>query len=96
MVKQTNAPSSIQLDQNYPNPFNPATTIRFRIPSMSFVSLIVFDMLGREVAVLLQDDELQAGAYAIPFTAQHLSSGIYYYRLDTGTQQDIRSMVLVK
>lgn len=96
ILEHSQKPSSILLEQNYPNPFNPSTTIRFQLPSMSFVSLRVFDVLGREAAVLLQDDELQAGSYSIPFSGVGLTAGVYYYRLETREQQSVRSMVLTK
>ncbi len=63
---------------------------------MSFISLRVFDLLGREVTVLLQDDELQEGEYSIPFNADELSSGIYWYRLEVGESIQTRKMILVK
>ena len=76
-----NLPKNITLSQNYPNPFNPTTTISFSIPNTSFVSLKVYDILGREVKTLLSGEQ-KAGIYNIPFGASELSSGIYFYKLD--------------
>jgi len=73
-------PSAFILFQNYPNPFNPSTTISFSLPSKSFVSLKVFDALGREVSVVLYE-ELSAGTYSKQWNAAGLPSGIYFYRL---------------
>jgi hypothetical protein len=73
-------PKELTLKQNYPNPFNPATTISFSLPLKSFVSLKVFDVLGREVAVVLSED-LPAGNYSRQWNAANMSSGIYFYRL---------------
>ena len=68
------------LDQNYPNPFNPATIISFSLPSKSFVSLRVFDALGREVSTLVSE-ELSGGTYTRQWNAAALPSGVYFYRL---------------
>ena len=86
---------SFELEQNYPNPFNPATEIRFTIPAAGQVQLTVFDVLGREVAVLV-NQELAAGAHTATFDAAGLTSGIYLYRLETAGQQMTRKMMLVK
>lgn len=96
ILESKESPQSFILEQNYPNPFNPKTTIKFSLPRMSFVSLRIFDLLGKEVAVLLQDDEMQEGNYSIPFTANDLSSGVYWYRLETGTNIQTRKMILVR
>lgn len=87
--------SGYKLHQNYPNPFNPATKIQFRIPSSNFVRLVVFDMLGREVATLLSD-YLQAGTYEIPFDGSKLNSGVYYYRMVTDGFSETKAMILMK
>jgi hypothetical protein len=77
-------PMQFRLEQNYPNPFNPSTTISFALPSRSFVSLKVFDALGREVAVLVFE-ELFAGTYSSQWNAEGLSSGVYFYCLSVRT-----------
>ncbi len=73
-------PNVLQLFQNYPNPFNPTTTIRFSLPQRSHVMLKVFDVLGREISILV-NDEVDAGEHSVQFNAKQLPSGIYFYRL---------------
>lgn len=88
-------PSSYILQQNYPNPFNPSTKINFAIPKEGLVSLKIYDMLGREVTTLFNDN-LKAGTYTIDFNAGLLTSGIYFYKLQSGTFTDVRKMILLK
>lgn len=88
-------PSSVALDQNYPNPFNPTTTIAFTLDRTQHVRLSVYDVLGREVAVLV-DGVQGAGAYRVPFDATGLVSGTYLYRLRAGSNTLSRTMLLVK
>lgn len=88
-------PKEYALMQNYPNPFNPTTNIRFDLPKNSFVTLTVFDMLGREVSVLLNKN-LQAGGYVMDFNASELPSGIYFYKLQAGDFTSIKKMTLIK
>jgi len=88
-------PSAFELHQNYPNPFNPATTISYGIPSSGFVRLSLFDMLGKEVAVL-ENGYKKAGYYNLNFNASGLSSGIYFYRLISGSFVGVKKMILVK
>jgi hypothetical protein len=83
------------LSQNYPNPFNPSTQIRFSLPSSHVTRLTVYDMLGREVAVLV-NGSMPAGAHSVTFDASGLSSGTYIYRLEAGGQVLTRRMTLVK
>ncbi|MGC8654791.1 MAG: T9SS type A sorting domain-containing protein, partial [Candidatus Kryptoniota bacterium] len=90
-----NLPQDFQLEQNYPNPFNPATNISFSIPSKSFVSLKVFDALGREVATLLSE-ELPPGMYSQQWNAQGFPSGVYFYRLQAGSFTDTKKLILIK
>lgn len=87
--------TEFRLDQNYPNPFNPATKIRFSIPRRSNSSLIVYDVLGREIEVLL-NRELNAGDYEVEFDGSQLTSGIYFYKLTSGSFTRIRKMILIK
>jgi len=88
-------PVQFELSQNYPNPFNPSTSIRYQLATSGKVSLRVFDMLGKEVAVLV--DEIQeAGYYEISFRGENLSSGVYFYRIEAGNFSDIKKLVLVK
>lgn len=88
-------PKTFALEQNYPNPFNPSTAIAYQLPAASNVSLKVFDMLGKEVATLVNGRQ-EAGAYTVNFNANQLSSGIYFYRLQAGNFVQTRKMMLVK
>ncbi|MGE5352521.1 MAG: phosphodiester glycosidase family protein, partial [Acidobacteriota bacterium] len=88
-------PESFALKQNYPNPFNPSTMIEFTTKEFSHVSLKVYDILGREISVLM-DKDLQAGSYKVSFNAQMFSSGVYFYRLQSGSMVQIRKMMLVR
>jgi hypothetical protein len=83
------------LEQNYPNPFNPSTTISYQLPSEGQVSLKVYDMLGNEVATLVNEMKT-AGEYQVDFNAAALSSGIYFYRLQAGNFVDTKRMMLMK
>jgi len=84
-----------RLEQNYPNPFNPKTNIGFRIPDFRFVSLKVYDILGINVATLM-NEYLSAGEYAVEFNASELSSGIYFYQLKAGNYLETKKMLLLK
>jgi hypothetical protein len=83
------------LSQNYPNPFNPSTKINFSIPKSDYVSLRVYDILGREVKVLVSEN-LAVGEYEVDFDAGNLSSGMYYYSIRAGEYVSVKKMVLVK
>ena len=85
-IKQLDSPipQSFSLEQNYPNPFNSSTVISFRLPSKSSVLLKVFDIMGREVATLV-NEELAAGNYSRQWSVSNISSGVYFYRLKTNT-----------
>ncbi len=91
--------TSFELGQNYPNPFNPSTEIRYTVPSTGPVALRVYDMMGREVATLV-DRAQEAGSYVVKFSADRsgrpMSSGVYFLRLDAGANTAIRKMLLVK
>lgn len=93
-VEVTN-PSEYMLAQNYPNPFNPATTVSFSIPNSEFVNLTVYNSLGQEVAVLI-NNELSAGSYNVNFDARDLASGIYIAKLTAGSFTDLIKMNLLK
>ena len=88
-------PISFALSQNYPNPFNPTTNIRFEIPQVGFVSLKVYDLLGREVTTLL-NEKLNPGRYERSFNGKGLASGVYFYRLTAGTFTAIKKMLLLQ
>jgi hypothetical protein len=92
---ESSAPKEFSLHQNYPNPFNPTTSLSFVIGHSSFVSLKVYDLLGREVATLV-DEVKPAGAHTVSFDASQLSGGVYYYRLWAGSFTQTRKMVLAK
>ncbi len=88
-------PTSFELFQNYPNPFNPTTNIKFKVPSSNVVSLRVYDLLGREVATLL--NEVKApGTYEVKLDGTGIASGVYLYRLTAGNQSVVRKMILMK
>jgi hypothetical protein len=91
----TQTPESFSLYQNYPNPFNPSTTIKFDISESAAVKLVVYDMLGRVVDVLVNQN-LNAGTHSITYTNKNLSSGIYFYELNAGSYKEIKKMTLVK
>jgi uncharacterized protein (TIGR02145 family) len=88
-------PSNYNLSQNYPNPFNPMTNIRFRLPERSIVKLVVYDILGREVSTLV-NQELEAGDHEVIFNASNLSSGIYFYRIQSGNFMETKKLILMK
>jgi len=99
--KLENQISRYFLFQNYPNPYNPSTLISYQIPSNSFVTLKVYDVLGNEIAVLV-NEEKAAGAYKVNFTAQQttnnkpLASGMYFYTLTAGKFTDTKKFILLK
>jgi len=88
-------PKSFLLLQNYPNPFNPSTTIEYSLPGNSFVSLKVYDVMGKEITILVNKEQPQ-GNYKINFDGSNLSSGIYLYRLHSNTFIQTRKFVLLK
>jgi hypothetical protein len=95
-------PTNFALRQNYPNPFNPTTGIRYEVPGtrdqgpgVSDVNLVVYDILGREVATLV-NERIPAGSYTVQFDASGLASGVYIYRLSSGSVSLVRKMLLTK
>ncbi len=88
-------PYKISLDQNYPNPFNPATTISFNLPNAEFVTLKIYDVLGKEITSLV-NEELNAGQHTKIFNANNLSSGVYFYKLQAGKFSETKKMMLVR
>jgi len=88
-------PASYSLMQNYPNPFNPVTQIKYQIPSDGFTSLKIYDLLGREVGVLV-NEEKRAGSYQVRFNGSSLSSGVYIYRLQSGSYTCAKKLILIK
>jgi hypothetical protein len=94
-VEELVLPAEFALRQNYPNPFNPSTTIAYELPGPAHVSLSVYDILGRR-AVLLVDEDKDAGVYEVKFDARGLASGVYIYRMQAGTFTEARGLVIAK
>ena len=94
-VEETNLHKSFELYQNYPNPFNPTTTIRFKIAGTNRVKVKIYDMLGKEIALLI-DEELETGEHSILFNGDKLSTGVYYYRIETPGFTRTKSMHLIR
>ena len=95
-IKSVNTiPKNYYLEQNYPNPFNPETAISYELPTLSFVTLKIYDLLGKEVATLV-NEEKPAGTYKVNFDASGLPSGIYFYRISAGSFHQTKKMVLLK
>jgi len=102
-INEENIPKEFSLSQNYTNPFNPSTTIKYQIPSlgnenirsMQAVVLKAFDILGNEIATLVNQEQ-PAGYYQIEWNAGNLSSGIYFYRLQSGSFVQTRKLMLIK
>jgi hypothetical protein len=92
---EVSTPLVFSLEQNYPNPFNPSTTIEFTLPQKEFVSLIIYDVLGNEVATLV-NEEKASGSYEVSFNASELVSGIYIYSLRAGNFTQTKKMILLK
>lgn len=90
-----NLPTKFALGQNYPNPFNPSTVISWQSPVSSYQTLKIYDILGNEVATLV-DEYREAGSYNVEFDASGLPSGIYYYKLTAGSFSDVKKMMVVK
>ena len=81
--------------QNYPNPFNPSTKIKYQIPERNFVTIKIFDVLGNEIASLV-NDEKPAGSYEVYFYGTGIASGLYFYELQTGQFVETKKMILLK
>ena len=88
-------PTEFRLEQNYPNPFNPSTTIQFSVPKTSHVTIKIYNILGREVAALI-DEEYQPGQYKVVFEAGQLASGLYVYRIQAGDFLETKKLMLLK
>ncbi len=88
-------PTSYALYQNYPNPFNPTASIKYQIPELSFVTIKVYDILGNEIASLV-NEEKPAGSYKVQFDGGNLTSGIYFYQLRAGNFVETKKMLLMK
>lgn len=88
-------PTEFALAQNYPNPFNPSTAIKYEIPSSNFITLKIYDLTGKEVATLVNEN-LNAGRYTAVFNGSNLASGMYFYKITAGNFTSVRKMVLIK
>ena len=91
----SDVPKAFSLSQNYPNPFNPTTTIRYHLADNSHVRLTVWNMLGRRIATLV-DENQPKGVYQVTFNASRLASGVYFYRLQAGSKMFVKKMMLMK
>ncbi|MBN1633778.1 MAG: T9SS type A sorting domain-containing protein [Ignavibacteria bacterium] len=88
-------PAEYELCQNYPNPFNSMTNVKWQMLNAGAVKIIVYDLLGKEVATLV-NEELQTGVYQVRFDAENLTSGVYYYRLETNKFSETKKMTILK
>lgn len=92
---QEEVPTDFTLHQNYPNPFNPSTKIKFVIPKSAFVDLKVYNVLGKEIATLV-NEEKPAGTYEVDFNATNLPSGVYFYKLQAGSFVEVKKMIVLR
>jgi hypothetical protein len=88
-------PNKFSLDQNYPNPFNPSTVISYQLSAASNVRLTVYDMLGRKMALLVNEKQ-NAGTHQVRWNAANMPSGMYFYKIETGSESQVRKMMLLK
>ena len=93
--RSVSLPNFFRLEQNYPNPFNPATKISFSIPKQEFVTLRIFDLLGRGIATLVSEKK-NAGVYTLPWNAGRFASGVYFYELRAGNFRQVKAMAVLK
>ena len=93
--KHNEIPDKFSLSQNYPNPFNPTTKIDYAIPKNGFVTLKIYDVLGREVKTLVNENKTP-GNYSIDFNGSEFSSGVYFYKLESKGFSDVKRMILIK
>ena len=94
-VHFNNYPLTFELFQNFPNPFNPSTTIKYHLPKDGFVTLKIFDILGREIKTLVNEQK-SAGRYEVNFNAASLASGVYIYRMEADDFNSVRKLLLLK
>jgi Secretion system C-terminal sorting domain len=93
--KHASIPKVFSLYQNYPNPFNPATTIKFDLPKAAYTKLTIYDVLGREVLILV-DKKMDAGSYSVIWNASSYASGTYIYKIEAGDYTNVKKMIFVK
>lgn len=89
------SPNTFKLYDNFPNPFNPSTTIKYSLPEASFTAIKIYDVVGNEIATLVNEIK-SAGTHQIVFNAESLSSGIYYYTIQSGSNSESKKMILLK
>ncbi|MFZ2325184.1 MAG: T9SS type A sorting domain-containing protein, partial [Ignavibacteriaceae bacterium] len=94
-IDESEIPDKYALDQNYPNPFNPSTTIKYQLPQDGFVTLKIYDILGKEIIALI-NEEKPAGKYEVNFNASQLASGVYIYKLQSGSFTASKKLMLLK
>ncbi len=92
---KTELPKEFALSQNYPNPFNPSTKISYDLPVSNFVTLIIYDITGREVAKLV-NEHMNAGRYDVTFNGANFASGMYFYKITAGSFSSVKRMILIK
>jgi hypothetical protein len=95
VIASKSTPSYFMLEQNFPNPFNPSTIIRYQLLKQSYITLKVYDVLGREVAVLVNEEQ-SSGSHSAIFNAASLGSGIYFYRLTSGSNAETKKMQFIR
>jgi len=88
-------PEAFNLKQNYPNPFNPITTIEYQVSNSSLVTIKVYDLIGREVAILVNETK-QPGNYQVNFDSGNFASGVYFYKMIAGDFSSVKKMNLLK
>jgi len=88
-------PTEYSLEQNYPNPFNPATVISYKLPTASKVMLKIYDILGKEISTLVNEYK-EAGSYDVTFNASKFASGVYIYKIEAGSFNQSKKMILAK
>jgi hypothetical protein len=93
--QEAGIPATYTLQQNYPNPFNPSTSIAFSMSRTGFVSVTVYDILGREVSTLV-NDVMEAGTHQVSWNASRMSSGVYFYKMQSGSFVEMKKMMLIK
>jgi hypothetical protein len=90
------APRRFELSQNYPNPFNPSTLIGFSVDQTGKTSIILYNVIGQRVATLFDGVGVSGTRYEITFNGSHLPSGVYFYRLESGTRSDVKRLLLLR
>ena len=94
--KKNQLPTEYKLYQNYPNPFNPTTKINYDLPKDAKVSIVIYDILGRQMLKLVNDEFKKAGSYSLTFNGQPFASGVYFYRLISDKYVEVKKMLLIK